>query len=92
MNELSTQAEPVKKIVWVNLIFFSVTTLLGAIGTPFYLYHFGLSLPDVLLFALYMIATPLSITLGYHRLFAHVTFRASTLVRFLVLLLLVAFS
>ena len=76
---------PVHKVIWVNLIFFAVTTLLGVIGTPFYLYRFGISLSEVLLFAFYMIATPLSITLGYHRLFAHVTFRARSLVRFLVL-------
>ncbi len=83
MNEIVNQ--PVKKIIWKNLIFFAVTTLLGVIGTPIYLSYHRLSLSETLLFAFFMIATPLSITLGYHRLFAHVTFRANAFVRFLVL-------
>ena len=74
-----------KKVSWGNLIFFSATTLLGVAGVPFYLYRFGLSLPEFLLFAFYMAAVPLSITLGYHRLFAHATFKASAPVRFCVL-------
>ncbi len=83
MNELPIQS--VKKVAWVNLIFFLATTLFGVLGAPFYLYRFGLSIPEFLLFSFYMVATPLSITLGYHRLFAHATFKASSLVRFLVL-------
>ncbi len=77
--------QPVKKIIWVNIFFFGITTLIAVIGAPLYLYHFGLSLSEFLLFAFYLVVTPLSITVGYHRLFAHVTFKASSLVRFLVL-------
>ena len=83
MSEQSTQ--PVKKITWANLIFFAATTFGGLVGAPLYLCRFGLSLSDLLLFLFYMVATPLGITLGYHRLFAHVTFKASSFVRFLAL-------
>ncbi len=76
---------PVKKVIWVNIIFFTVTTLFGVVGTFFYLICFGISIPEVLLALFYAIATSTSITLGYHRLFAHNAFKASALVRFLVL-------
>ena len=70
---------------WRNISFFALTTLLGLIGTPIYLYHFGLSLSEFLLFAFFMTVTPLSITLGYHRMLAHLTFKGSPLVQFLIL-------
>ena len=31
----------VRKNIWVNIIFFSVTTVVGVVGTPVYLYKFG---------------------------------------------------
>ncbi len=76
---------PVRKTNWVNIFFFSITALLGVIGTPIYLYRFGISTSEILLFFFYLIIAPLSITSGYHRLFAHVTYQANALVRFLFL-------
>ena len=75
----------VKDLKWTNIIFFSITTLLGVVGSALYLIRFGISLSEILLFLFYMSVTGTSITLGYHRLFAHNTFKASPLVRFLVL-------
>lgn len=75
-----------QKLVWPNILFFAVTTLGAVIGTPFYVYHYGISLFEILLTLFFVIATGLSITVGYHRLFAHVSFKAHPLVRFLLLL------
>ena len=77
--------QSVKKVIWTNAIFFFVTTLLGVFGTSPYLPPFGVSLSEALLFLFYTVATGTSITLGYHRLFAHNVFKANVLVRFLVL-------
>ena len=76
---------PVRKNNWVNIFFFSTTGLLGLIGAPLYLYHFGISVSEMILFVFYLVVAPLSITSGYHRLFSHVTYKANAFVRFLFL-------
>lgn len=88
--DMSTAAEldpqkSVRKIIWTNLLFFIGTTSFGVIGTAIYLYHFGISVYEVMLFIFYTLATSFSITVGYHRLFSHVSFKATRLVRFLAL-------
>src|SRR3989338_6778208 len=69
----------------VNLSFFSMITLLAVIGTPWYWMRVGISRVEWILFAWFVVATGLSITVGYHRLFAHRAFKASRLLTFLSL-------
>ncbi len=76
---------PIKKPEWENIVFFSVTTILGIVGAPLYIRHFGISISELLLFIFYALASPLSITIGYHRLYAHSTYKASPLVQLLLL-------
>jgi stearoyl-CoA desaturase (Delta-9 desaturase) len=80
---------PVKKkqIIWVNVIFFLVTTLGAVVGLPIYVHHFGVSTSELLLFVFFIFAAGLGITVGCHRLFAHATFKADPFVQFLVLFL-----
>lgn len=78
--------KPTRKLQRVNLIFFLVTGITGVVGTPIYLYFNGLRAFDVLLFLFFFAATGLSITMGYHRLFAHVTYKAGPFVQFFYLL------
>ena len=85
MKPMQAGTGPVKQIVWVNLIFFALTTLGAVIGAPLYIARYGISLPEVLLFAFYMVVTGLSITVGYHRMYAHATFKANPIVHFFVL-------
>lgn len=83
----NTENEPgaIRKIIWLNVIFFSVTTLLALIAAPVYAYKHGVSWQEFALFAFYVAVTGLSITVGYHRLFAHQTFKSSKIVDFVVL-------
>lgn len=74
-----------KKVIWKNLVFFSVTTLVGVIGAPLYICRFGLRAADLWLFAFYMAATGMSITVGYHRLFSHASFKANSFIQSLLL-------
>jgi len=74
-----------RKNNWVNIIFFSVTTLVGLVGTPLYLYEFGFGASEGFLFAFFIVATAMSITVGYHRLFSHLTFKTNRVIRFLLL-------
>ena len=83
----STSLSPnsVRKVKWVNLIFFSVTTLSALIGCPWYLSQYALTAADLALFFFFFAATGMGITAGYHRLFAHTTYKANAFIRFLFL-------
>src|ERR1700745_941945 len=68
----------------VNLLvssFLISTLFLSLTAVPVYLYFFGLDWFQVTLFFFMFFACGFSITLGYHRLFSHLTFRAHWLVR-----------
>jgi len=80
-----TAAIPWEKVNWPNSIFLISTLLLTLTAVPAYLWWQGLEVFQVLLFLLFFAATGLSITLGYHRLFAHRAFQASPLVRLFTL-------
>jgi fatty-acid desaturase len=76
---------PVPGTRWVGTLFFIVIHLVGFIGTPVYLARHGASAGEWVLFAVYFVCTSMAITVGYHRLFAHVSFKASPLIRFFLL-------
>lgn len=82
---MSQSAYSTKKIIWVNVLFFTVTTLSALVGAPVYIYRSGIAPSEVLLFSFFMAATGLSITVGYHRFFAHATYKAHPVVKFLLL-------
>lgn len=75
-----------KNVHWVNTLFLSGTLLTTLVAVPWYLFTYGLSLFQFSLFFFFFIATGLSITLGYHRLFSHLTFQAALPVRVFTLL------
>ena len=75
-----------KSVEWPNSVFLVGTLLLTLTAVPVYLWHFGLHGFQVALFLIFFVATGLSITLGYHRLFTHLTFRARWPVRLVTLL------
>ena len=66
-------------------IFMPMIALIGVIGTPLYIFHRGLAFSEAALFLFYLIATSLAITVGYHRLFSHATFKTNSVIRFLLL-------
>ena len=77
---------PFDRINWVSSIFLIATFFTAVIGAPLYIYHFGLDFFQVGLFVFYFIATGMSITLGYHRLFAHKAFQSGKAVKIFTLL------
>jgi len=74
-----------KKIRWGKITFFSSLTLLALIGVPIYVFHYGISRTEIILFVFYYYAVGMSITVGYHRLLSHASFQANSVVRFLLL-------
>ncbi len=75
-----------KKIVrWGSVIFIGAVTMTALVAAPLYIYQFGVSRSEIILFAVYFIATSLAITVGYHRYFAHSTFKTNPVIRFVLL-------
>ena len=59
-----------------NTAFLFGTFLTTVTAVPAYIWHYGLNGFQVGLFAFFTVSTAMSITLGYHRLFSHLTFKA----------------
>lgn len=76
---------PFSRVDWLNSGFLFAISLLAVVAAPLYLWHFGIDwlLAGMTLF--YIMATGLSITLGYHRLFSHLSFKAKWPVRLFTL-------
>ena len=76
---------PFHRVNWKTSIFLIATTLISLIFVPIYIISFGLSPFLIGMFLFYTVATIMSITLGYHRLFSHLSFKAKWPVKFLTL-------
>lgn len=76
---------PVRKNRPVGTLFFIIIHLIAIFGTPAYLYYQGFHAADWILFGVYYLGTGLAITVGYHRLFAHATFKTNPVLKFLLL-------
>ena len=77
---------PFDRINWTNSSFLMGTALLTCTVVPWYLWQYGVDAFQVAMFFLFFIASGLSITLGYHRLFAHMAFQARWPVRLVTLI------
>jgi stearoyl-CoA desaturase (Delta-9 desaturase) len=87
MNEQSLENQPKKTAInWVNASFLTLTPVLVFIALPSYLYKYGSDWRLWALFAFYYVASGVSITAGYHRLFSHKSYDANFLVRLLYLI------
>ena len=73
---------PFHRVNWLVSSFLIGTLFLSVTAVPAYLWIFGLDRFQVLLFFAMLAACGFSITLGYHRLFSHLTFKAHWVLRF----------
>lgn len=73
MSNSRTAAQP--PINWPTVLFILATSL-GALAWPFFAWHYGVTGAEIALTVGYYVATGLSITVGYHRLLSHRTFKA----------------
>jgi len=76
---------PWKSVNWPNSLFLVGTLVLTLTAVPVYVWQHGLDPFLVGLFVGFFVATGLSITVGYHRLFSHLSFQAGWPVKFLTL-------
>jgi len=77
---------PTNRINWQTSSFLIGTLFLALTATPAYIWHFGIDRFQIIFFFVMAIFTGLSITLGYHRLFSHITFHAHWAVRLFVII------
>ena len=84
-QRMSVGTKMIKEKNWPIIAFFAVTTAVALIGGPWYVHRYGISLGEGVLALFFVLVTGLSITVGYHRLFAHNTFKANKFVQFLAL-------
>ncbi len=74
------------KLRITNSAFLIGTFLVTCTAVPLYIWQNGLNFFQVALFLFFTFSTGMSITLGYHRLFSHLTFKANPLVKLYTLL------
>ncbi len=77
---------PFDKVNWPTSSFLIGTFLLSLTLVPAYIWLFGLDWFQITLFLVMFLAVGFSITLGYHRLFSHLTFQAHWSVRLFTLI------
>jgi len=73
---------------WTNIIFLVITPLFALIAAPIYIHYHGYHLSDFLLLFISYWLTGIGITMGYHRLFTHQTYKAHPIVKFFLPVLL----
>ncbi|MCI5073372.1 fatty acid desaturase [bacterium] len=69
----------------VTAPFFIILSLAAVTLTPWHIYMHGLAWQNIALFLFMLCATLMSITCGYHRLFAHRSYEASPVLKFFYL-------
>ena len=77
---------PTDRINWTTSSFLIGTFFLTLTAVPLYLWYFGVDWFQLAVFAASLSAAGFSVTLGYHRLFSHMTFRAKLPVRLFTLI------
>src|SRR3984893_3914254 len=72
---------PFRRVDWLTSSFLMGTLLLSLTAAPAYIWFFGIDWFQIGLFFVMLFACGFSITLGYHRLYSHLTFQAHWIVR-----------
>src|ERR1700722_19352909 len=72
---------PFHRVNWLVSSFLIGTLFLSITAVPVYLWFFGIDRFQIVLFFAMLGACGFSVTLGYHRLFSHLTFQAHWIVR-----------
>lgn len=85
MKALRALVPPYKKIRWGSIAFLIGINAVTFLILPVYVWRRGVSEFEMAIFAFYSLTTSFAITVGYHRYFAHSTFKSGPVIRFLLL-------
>lgn len=75
-----TNAQPQKD--WVNIVFLSLTPIIGVAGTAAYTYFFGFEWWMLALLLVTYLMVGLSICAGYHRYFSHKSYECAAIIQY----------
>lgn len=73
-------------IIWLNVMVFAITFAVAAVGVPLYGYYVGFGIEHWVATILTLGYAGMSITVGYHRLWAHKTYEAHPILQFILAL------
>ena len=73
-------------INWTNTLFLTLAPIIGVVGTVILAMHHAIPYQTVLLTLFLVVMGGFSITAGYHRLFSHQTYKASWIVRLILVI------
>jgi stearoyl-CoA desaturase (delta-9 desaturase) len=73
--------ETVRRKDWVNILFLTLTPVVGVVGTALYTWRVGFHPWMLVLFVTMYLLVGLSICAGYHRFFSHKSYEASPVVQ-----------
>lgn len=82
---MGNYSPPKRSNRWTAIIFIPTIMILGFVGAPLYIWQRGITASEIYLFLFFYLATGFSITVGYHRLFSHASFKTNAFIRFLLL-------
>lgn len=83
---MSAASSPKAPLNWPAIVMFTLSTLPVLTVLPWYAWQYGFDTFEILSFIVLMGATGLSITAGYHRLWAHRAYEAHPLLKILFML------
>ena len=83
MSNVTTAKPP---LIWTNVLVFLLTNLITLVAVPWYGFAHGFSAAAWISFAVFACLNEISITAGYHRLWAHQAYQAHWSVRLVYLL------
>lgn len=79
-----SQNTPKPPIIWLNVVIFTILTLIAVIGVPWWANTNGFDLFTIAMTVFLFFFTGMSITAGYHRLWSHKAYDAHPVVKFVL--------
>ena len=74
------------KYNWNMVFFLTFVRLIGIFGTSIYVYHNGIVWQEPILLLIFWFISGMGITMGYHRLFAHKSFKTNSFVEWILMI------
>ena len=85
MSDLKTNKQG--KYNWNMIILLTTIPLIGIFGTGIYAYFNGIVWQEPVMLLVYWFLSGMGITMGYHRLFSHKTYKTNTFVEWVLMIL-----
>ena len=82
MNQMKNNS----KYNWNMVFFLTIIPLIGIFGTSIYVYHNGIVWQEPILLLVFWFISGMGITMGYHRLFAHKSFKTNSFVEWILMI------